>query len=741
MVAVGIAVILAACAVQLGSQGGTDPAIRIGENDLGGVVTSANGPEAGVWVIAETTDLPTKFAKIVVTDDRGRYVMPDLPKASYSVWVRGYGLVDSAKVRTAPGKILNLTAVLAPNEKQAAQYYPAMYWYSLLKVPEKREFPMRKIKSQGEWLNIVKSGACNSCHGLGTPGMRTIPKELGEFKSSGDAWRRRLMSGQAQMFMLRDINRLDTERALAMFADWTDRIAAGELPFAKPERPKGIERNLVVSLWDWASPTTYLHDVISTDRRNPRVNANGKIYGSAEDSTDMVPILDPVTHTVTEVKHPVRDPKTPSSKANAMAPSPYWGAEPIWDSQTLNHNPMMDEKGRVWFTARIRPPANPDYCKKGSDHPSAKVFPLESSNRNLSIYDPATGKFTLISTCFPTHHLNFASNANETLWTSVGVVGPGAVGWLNRKMYEETGDEVKAQGWTPFILDTNGNGKRDAYVEPDRPVDPAKDKRAVVNLYSVAISPADGSVWGTSLGYPGHVVRVNPGPDPTHTAITEIYEPPFPGFGPRGGDIDRDGVFWVSLATGHLGSFDRRKCKVLNGPTATGKHCPEGWALHQLPGPQFRTVTDPGSAEASYYVWIDWFDTFGLGRNVPIVMGSLNDAILALVDGKLLTLRVPYPMGFFPKNVDGRIDDPNAGWKGKALWTTTGTRTPFLMNSRDLTSASRSPARPRAPQLGYVRPSRVWAIASTISRMSNGRRATWTVLRAGSGPLPRKNRR
>jgi hypothetical protein len=91
----------------------------------------------------------------------------------------------------------------------------------------------------------------------------------------------------------------------------------------------------------------------------------------------------------------------------------------------------------------------------------------------------------------------------------------------------------------------------------------------------------------------------------------------------------------------------------------------------------FRTVTDPGSAEGSYYVWVDWFDTFGLGRNVPIAMGNLNDSIYALVDGKLITLCVPYPMGMFAKNVDGRVDDPNAGWKGKALWTTTGTRTFF----------------------------------------------------------------
>jgi len=151
---------------------------------------------------------------------------------------------------------------------------------------------------------------------------------------------------------------------------------------------------------------------------------------------------------------------------------------------------------------------------------------------------------------------------------------------------------------------------------------------------------------------------------------------PAPGFGPRGGDVDTDGVFCISLASGHLGSFDRRKCQgPLNGPNATGKHCPEGWTLYQSPGPQFRTVSEPGSAEGSYYVWVDWFDTFGLGRNVPFAMGNLNDAIYALVGGRLITLRVPYPMGMFAKNVDGRIDDTNAGWKGRGLWTTTGTRT------------------------------------------------------------------
>jgi hypothetical protein len=677
MVAVGIAAVLASWPRQLSSQ--QSPAVRIDNDDIGGVVTSAKGPEAGVWVIAETTDLPTKFAKIVVTDDQGRYVMPDLPKANYNVWVRGYGLVDSPKVKTAPGKILNLKAVVARNEAAAAEYYPAIYWYSMLKIPDKSEFPIGKITSQGEWLNVAKTNGCITCHQLGNKATRTIPKELGHFDSSADAWGRRIVSGQAMTTMLNRINEIGGNKANEVFGNWTDRIAAGELPATKPPRPQGVERNIVVTLWDWSNPKAYLHDEISTDKRNPTVNANGLIFGATELSTDLLPVLDPVRHRAWEIKHPVRDPNTPSARTDALSPSPYWGAEPIWDSQSNQHNPMYDEKSRVWFTARVRPPANPDFCKKGSDHPSAKVFPLESANRHVSMYDPSAKKFTLISTCFTTHHLVFAEDANNTLWLSSGAASSNVVGWINRKMFEETGDEVRSQGWTPFVLDTNGNGKRDEWVEPKEPVDPTKDKRIVAGLYGIAVSPVDGSVWGSVLVYPGQIVRVDLGSNPSETALSEVYEVPVEkgAYGIRGMDIDRSGVAWASLASGHLASFDRRKCKVLNGPTATGKHCPEGWTLYPLPGPQFQNLSASGSVESSYYTWVDQFDTFGLGKDVPIATGNLNDALLAMADGKFITLRVPYPMGFYAKWMDGRIDDPNAGWKGKGLWATFGNRTPF----------------------------------------------------------------
>jgi hypothetical protein len=330
---------------------------------------------------------------------------------------------------------------------------------------------------------------------------------------------------------------------------------------------------------------------------------------------------------------------------------------------------MMDERGRVWFTARVRRPQTPEFCRQGSSHPAAEAFPLERSNRQLSMFDPASGKFTLIPTCFTTHHLVFAEDANQTLWTSSGGAANPVIGWLDRKVFEQTGDAAKAQGWTPFVLDTNGNGKRDE-----------DDERVVAGIYSVSVNPVDGSVWGTSLGFPGRLVRVAPGADPVHTALTEVYDVPSPGYGPRGGDIDRNGVIWVSLASGHLGSFDRRKCKgPLNGPAATGKQCPEGWTLYPLPGPQFRNVAEPASAESSYYTWVDQFDTLGLGKNVPIATGNLNEGLLAFVAGKFVVLRVPYPLGYYTKGMDGRIDDAKAGWKGRGLWTTVGTRAPFHM--------------------------------------------------------------
>src|SRR3989440_2813791 len=435
-------VILLASLSRLNAQQSPEEAISLGSDDIGGVVTSAKGSEAGVWVIAETADLPTKFVKIVVTDDRGRYVLPQLPKAHYKVWVRGYGLVDSLSVQATPGKVVNLTAAVAPNPRAAAEYYPAIYWFSLLRVPDKSEFPgtgpkgngiPENMKSQGQWLHLLKTDSCWSCHQMGDKATREIPKTLGHFDSSTAAWARRLLSGQAGNNMINGLGQLGPERAVPMFADWTDRIAAGELP-PIPSRPQGVERNVVITEWDWADPKAYLHDEIATDKRNPTLNANGAIYGAAELSVDYLPVLEPVGAVAKQVRVPVRDPKTPSSTDDKIAaPSPYWGDEAIWHSQANVHNPMFDAQGRVWITSRIRPSENPAFCKEGSSHPSAVLFPLKTSGRQLAVYDPKTKQVTLINTCFGTHHLVFAEDANNTLWTSSGG-GGGAVGGLNTKM-------------------------------------------------------------------------------------------------------------------------------------------------------------------------------------------------------------------------------------------------------------------------------------------------------------------
>ena len=708
VVLVGIAGYVFATLTHLDAQ--QSASVKIKPDDIGGVVSSNKGPEAGVWVIAETTDLPTRYIKEVVTDDRGRYLIPDLPKASYNVWARGYGLVDSPKVQTEPGKLVNLKPATAPDPKTAAQLYPASYWYALLKVPEKNEFPgtgpsgngiSPNIKNQGQWIHLIKTDSCESCHQLGSEYTRTIPAMFSNFDSPAQAWMRRVQSGQAGNAMVGGLNQLGPQRATAEFGDWTSRIQHGELPAHAPPRPQGIERNVVITQWDWADPKTYLHDEISTDKRNPNVNANGLIYGSPEESRDSLPVLDPVHHTTSWVKVPYRDPNTPG-QPKPLAASPIWGDEAIWDSHTTVHNPMFDQRGRLWYTGRIRAADNPAFCKAGSSLLSAKLTPVDRSGRQLEMYDPATQQTAMIDTCFSTHHLLFAEDANNTLWTTSGG-GGGVVGWLNTKLWDQTHDDQKSQGWTALVLDTNGNGKRDAYVEAEQRVatapsgeslgtsstfnatpDPTKDTRINAAFYGLGIG-TDGMIWGSVLGFPGGIVRLNPGSNPPETALAEYYETPWNnpkakvwGYSPRGMDIDRNNVVWVALGSGHLASFDRRKCKgPLNGPTATGQHCPEGWTLYPTPGPNFKNVKDSGSADSHYYDWVDQFDTLGLGKNTPIITGNASDSLMALVNGKFVVLRVPYPLGFFAKGMDGRIDDAKAGWKGKGVWTTWGTRTPF----------------------------------------------------------------
>ena len=172
-------------------------------------------------------------------------------------------------------------------------------------------------------------------------------------------------------------------------------------------------------------------------------------------------------------------------------------------------------------------------------------------------------------------------------------------------------------------------------------------------------------------------MHVDRGNNPPETCITEVYKVPAPGIDPRGIDIDSNGVVWTALAaSSHLASFDRRKCKATKGgPNDDRRHAvPRG--LDALP---YRTArasrARTSRADFHYYNWVDQHDVAGFGKNTPLATGSNSEAILVLdpATGKWIKLRVPYPLGFYHRGMDGRIDDPAAGWKGRGLWANYGT--------------------------------------------------------------------
>jgi hypothetical protein len=626
-------------------------------------------------VIAETTDLPTKFRKIVVTDDLGRYVIPDLPKANYKIWVRGYGLVDSTPVMSTPGHKLALQAVIAPDAKAAAEYYPAVYWYALAQVPAKTEFPGTGyagnnigpgMLTQHHWINQMKT-ACETCHQIGSKATREFPHALDGLGSSAAKWDHRLQVGQDGGAMFTALNEFGRAPAVKMFSEWTDRIAAGETP-PQPPRPEGVERNLVLTLWEWGDEATFAHDVFTTDKRDPTVNANGPFYG-VDWGNDQLLIVDPVKNTSEIIKVPTTNDPGPPAKSQTMPqPSPYWGTQVYWTDPANPNHGALDEKGRVWFSSRFRnPDKQPDYCAK---HPNYDLSPVPRSRRQLTYFDPATRKFTFVNTCFDTHHVRFGSDPDRTIYANSR--GADVLGWVKTKMLEETGDESKSQGWCRGYYDINSDGKIEKDI--DKPIDMPRP-------YSVIPNPIDGSIWGAvPAPMPGKIVRIDP-----KTCIGEAYEPPFDmknlgptgvGYTPRGIDIDSRGIIWTALAgSGHLASFDRSKCKILSGPEAVdGQHCKEGWTLYPAPGPRFKGVTDEIAVDYHYYNFVDQFDTLGLGKDIPIANGTGSDSLRVLIPStrKWITLRVPYPMNFYQRGMDGRIDDPKAGWKGRGLYANYG---------------------------------------------------------------------
>jgi hypothetical protein len=666
---------------------------------ISGVVTSPDGPEAGVWVIAETDDLGTKFRKIVVTDDEGRFLLPELPTASYRVWVRGYGLVDSDPVTATPGQDLALSGVTARTPQEAAAIYPASSWLALMEPPGASEFPgtgpqgngiSAEIETLDEFVFNLKG--CLRCHQVGTKWTREIPA-TDEHASTLAAWDHRVQMGQRGGEMSNFMSALGRQRGLRMFADWSDRIAAGEVP-AAPERPKGVERNVVLTVWEWTNEMGKVHDEVATDKRDPRINANGPIYGT-DIANDNLAILDPLTHTTKLLPIPTLADRTtmPASYASDY-PVPSRLAKLDRFNPTSIHNPMIDAQGRVWYTATLRPPADqPSWCTDGSDNKYAAYFPLERAGRNLSYYDPRTQQFTMVDTCFGGHHLQFGFDQDQTLYVSQP--SGDVFGWVNTRQFDLTPDARRSQGWCPTVVDTNGDGSITKPWNEPTPLgddevgyegfDASRDTRVVVGAYGLVVNPVDGSVWGAQESYPGKIVRLEVGDSPPESCKAEIFEVPSGlwgvapggevGFKPRGLDVDRNGVIWAALAgTNHLASFEREKCAAVNELRAhDGRQCAEGWTLHPLPGPTFKGTSF--RADFYYYNWVDQFNTLGLGENVPIATGSGSNSLIAWLPetGESVVMRVPYPIGgFHPRGLDGRIDDPSAGWKGRGVYSSTG---------------------------------------------------------------------
>jgi hypothetical protein len=503
---------------------------------------------------------------------------------------------------------------------------------------------------------------------------------------------------------------------LKALSDWTEAIEAGTVPPAPP-RPTGIERDVVVTMWDVGDDHSFMHDQVSTDKNHPNVNAGGPNYAVNAGHGQLV-VLNQDDNSTYALDIPEREPKdkVPSRFPAPNRPSLFWGNEHLWSNPPYNpadpHNPMLDSKGRVWMTSKIRGNTDPAWCNDPTANKYADWYPLRQSGRQASFWDPKTKQFTLIDTCFSTHHLQFDNDADETVYFNE-LSGP-IVGWVDSKIYDQTPGtpeekEQKADGWCGQTLDTNGDGKitrpfqviapsraGDASIlyytdtpgaaapagrgavrgTPQAGFDPTKDTEVSYSLYAVIPSPVDDSVWGVAESpFPGMLVRMMRGNNPPETCKTQLFKIPAPGYDPRGVDVDTNGVVWTGLAaSSDLASFDVRKCKDLKGPAKIdGSQCKEGWTLYQTQGPKFKGTDVP--ADFHYYNWVDQHNVMGLGANTPFLTGSNSDSLIALdpKTKKWTYLRVPYPLGYYSRGMDARIDDASLGWKGRALYSNYGT--------------------------------------------------------------------
>ena len=356
-------------------------------DDIDGSVTVTDGDPSGLWVIAETTDTPTPFRKIVVTNDDGRFVIPDVPSgAVYQVWLRGYGIEDSAKFRARSEHIVDFEISEAATVQAAAQSYPANYWLSMITLPETSEFPGTgsnglgtQMEYQGDWVDGVKD-RCQLCHQMGHVFTRVFP-EGANYASTRAGWDARVQLGEQ---MNNQMNAMGRQRALDIFTDWTDRINAGEVPPAPPRPSDYPEQNIVISQWTWVDPGVFVHDNISTDKRHPDLARyhHGRVFGVSQSHAKM-PSTDPQTHQTQDL-----------FMDNLARNGNAWNI----------HNPMLDELGILWTTSSVRQNENPDWCfDPESPNESIRRFPISESGRQLAFYDLNNQETQSIDTCYATH--------------------------------------------------------------------------------------------------------------------------------------------------------------------------------------------------------------------------------------------------------------------------------------------------------------------------------------------------
>jgi len=437
--------------------------------------------------------------------------------------------------------------------------------------------------------------------------------------------------------------RLAKEPLKKSLAAWASRIAAGEVPPAPP-RPAGIERNVVITQWGWGLDGSYIHDNVSTDKRKPTLYPNGKVYG-LDIGQSYLWELDPVTNSISSHEIPLRN--GPGRDPDRLGRI---------QGLTSSHNPMLDDKGNVWITTRVRGREAPAWVHQATFDIEAGRSSAESARqlsgrdlnngRQLGYYDTRGNRFVLIDTAFATHHLQFDDHG--VLWTS--------------------GDGARLGMFDPSKFDPDHPEKTEAAAQTGwAQIDPATGKSSMGGGYGIIVNPADGTIWRAN--YPG-IFGQAPLPDLTGNYIDRFdpktrtykrYQIPLPGYGPRGIDATSDGKLWFGTGSGHLGRFDPKT---------------ERFTYWESPGPKIKgTGPETGSADMHYYIWVDRFNTLGMGENMVILTGTNSDSLVVFDPSKekFTVLRTPSPVGMFTRGLDGRIDAPDGGWKGRGLWASNNT--------------------------------------------------------------------